>query len=222
MYLSRLRVRSDKWLQNVQRVHSRLCLAFPTPEKRERDPLFLERFCPGDFFPRVVNGKRLMLFRVDSAPLRQATILVQSSHEPDWNYTFQNVPELLVSSETRSYRPSLKEGSVFQFRLRANPTRKQKVSGEKQGKRTGILKEEDRHQWMEKKAEAGGFKLLRCSISPVVRSQGCKGQTEGFLKFDGTCFTGTLEVIDSSLFVQTLENGIGSGKAYGFGLLSVV
>jgi CRISPR system Cascade subunit CasE len=34
-------------------------------------------------------------------------------------------------------------------------------------------------------------------------------------------YEGELEVTDTAAFRQALEKGIGSGKAYGFGLLSV-
>jgi CRISPR system Cascade subunit CasE len=41
------------------------------------------------------------------------------------------------------------------------------------------------------------------------------------LTFEGALFEGNLEVVDSNLFFQTLSRGIGAGKAYGFGLLSI-
>ena len=41
------------------------------------------------------------------------------------------------------------------------------------------------------------------------------------LTFGDVLFEGRLVVTDAALFRQTLERGIGSGKAYGFGLLSV-
>lgn len=41
------------------------------------------------------------------------------------------------------------------------------------------------------------------------------------LTFGDVLFEGRLMVTDAALFRQTLEQGIGSGKAYGFGLLSV-
>ena len=48
--------------------------------------------------------------------------------------------------------------------------------------------------------------------SPAVRQR---------LTFGDVLFEGRLRVTDAALFRQTLEHGIGSGKAYGFGLLSV-
>ena len=41
------------------------------------------------------------------------------------------------------------------------------------------------------------------------------------LTFAGVLFDGHLEVTDASLFYETIRQGVGPGKAYGFGLLSV-
>ena len=41
------------------------------------------------------------------------------------------------------------------------------------------------------------------------------------MRFGVALFEGRLEVSDSSQFLAALQQGIGSGKAYGFGLLSI-
>ena len=41
------------------------------------------------------------------------------------------------------------------------------------------------------------------------------------LTFGAALFEGVLEIMDAEVFRQTLAEGIGSGKAYGFGLLSI-
>jgi CRISPR system Cascade subunit CasE len=41
------------------------------------------------------------------------------------------------------------------------------------------------------------------------------------LSFGSVLFEGVLEITDAERFQKTLEAGIGSGKAYGFGLLSI-
>jgi CRISPR system Cascade subunit CasE len=41
------------------------------------------------------------------------------------------------------------------------------------------------------------------------------------LRFGAVLFEGRLEVTDRELFLTALREGIGSGKAFGFGLLSV-
>ncbi|MEN9935136.1 MAG: hypothetical protein RLZZ387_1715 [Chloroflexota bacterium] len=46
-------------------------------------------------------------------------------------------------------------------------------------------------------------------------------QGDRALHFGVALFDGLLTVTDAAAFVKTLETGIGSGKAFGFGLLSV-
>lgn len=41
------------------------------------------------------------------------------------------------------------------------------------------------------------------------------------LTFGSVLFEGVLEITDAERFQKTLQAGIGSGKAYGFGLLSI-
>ncbi|GFP24433.1 hypothetical protein HKBW3S09_01900, partial [Candidatus Hakubella thermalkaliphila] len=41
------------------------------------------------------------------------------------------------------------------------------------------------------------------------------------LRFRGGVFEGVLAVKDSGLFLNALRQGVGPGKAYGFGLLSL-
>ena len=41
------------------------------------------------------------------------------------------------------------------------------------------------------------------------------------LRHFAVCFEGVLKVTDEDLFTETVENGIGSAKGFGFGLLSL-
>jgi CRISPR system Cascade subunit CasE len=96
--------------------------------------------------------------------------------------------------------------------------------------------------WLLRKGERGGFKPAQVKIStasPVydvfiapqgnrtgypVRAAGSTqvGQTSDHkLTFYGVEFEGYLVVTDASKFVTTLQDGVGSGKAFGYGLLSI-
>jgi CRISPR system Cascade subunit CasE len=125
----------------------------------------------------------------------------------------------------------------LRFRLRANPTRRvsQKCSSEKSsghGKRVELNKEEDQIEWLKRKAENAGFQLLAVRINPDApnvralpedKSRGWRnreGRKQG-LTFGSVLFEGKLAITDAERFQATLANGIGSGKAYGFGLLSI-
>ncbi|MEW6403513.1 MAG: type I-E CRISPR-associated protein Cas6/Cse3/CasE [Chloroflexota bacterium] len=108
------------WLRNRYRVHQRLAMAFPSDQRKDRDPEFL---APYDFkdFPEqrsmadgfgylpdraeTAVGSNLLaqvhspriagagfLFRVDPLTAGRAVILVLSHQKPDWNYAFGLIP----------------------------------------------------------------------------------------------------------------------------------
>jgi len=142
----------------------------------------------------------------------------------------------------------LRDGQVLAFRLRANPTKRigkgSGVKPELKGKRVGLLREEDQVAWLVRKGQErevgkpGGFELVTQRTMPSeseaqdipqvrVRQEGKFG---GRKRENGKSYTtthlavlvdGHLQITDADAFRQTLVRGIGSAKAYGFGLLSI-
>lgn len=134
------------WLRNLYHVHQRLCMAFPSDPRKERDPGFFAPYAPEDFpeqrhladknktevDPDVLKhvhrprGEEAgLLFRVDPYSGGRAVILTQSAIEPDWDYAFHNAGYLLAAPpELRSFQPHFAEGQRLPFRLLANPTRR--------------------------------------------------------------------------------------------------
>ena len=254
------------WLKNVYRVHQRLSMAFPKPERKESDEKFLNPASPPDFPDWVFEArdsdesaindihqqrdeKRGFLFRIeaDTRPLdkragrkdhpfppgkiRPVRILVQSaaSKRPEWEWAFQNAPFLIpekgiVAKDVSAAYAGIQKGLRFKFRLLANPTKKE-VAGKDIGKRVPLNDYASHTAWIERKASAGGFQLDCYEIinQGVVRAwkghEDPKGQRG--MMIDSFLFEGELTVIDEIEFRRTLVAGIGSGKAFGFGLLSV-
>ena len=58
-----------------------------------------------------------------------------------------------------------------------------------------------------------GFGLVRVSVRPLGAVRG------GRAVFEAVLFEGILRLADPALLAWAVENGIGQGKAYGFGLL---
>lgn len=142
----------------------------------------------------------------------------------------------------------LKKGQVFSFRLRANPTKRigKVVEGDSalKGKRVGLLREEEQIAWLIRKAQerekgkSGGFEILtkevtdqsgkitmvpRVNVRPEGKQTGRKREAAGSLVITHLAvrFDGLLQITDPDAFRETLSSGIGSAKAYGFGLLSL-
>ena len=143
---------------------------------------------------------------------------------------------------------NLTRGLKLRFRLLANPTRKSRTTLKKDrldgkqksnGQRIPILDEGEQINWLKHKGTHHGFKLITLSsiqALPNVRTED-KGTIQGFKKikqhlerdkkkahkltFNGVLFEGVLEIVDDDEFYRALEDGIGSAKGFGFGLLSI-
>ena len=155
------------------------------------------------------------LFRIDEASIGEGpTLLVQSLFRPDWSLLEKMSRYLISGPETKEFDPVLRQDQILAFRLRANPTVK------RGGKRIGLYRDEDQLQWLERKAQLGGFRPFRIRVkreSPIQFQTG-SGSTA---RFSVAPFDGYLQVSDPKKISQTLKGGIGSGKAFGFGLLSL-
>ncbi len=115
----------------------------------------------------------------------------------------------------------------YRFSLLANPTKKlvnvdEHGKARSTGKRVALTKREDLIRWMQRKAQTGGFDIgdpeaLR--TAPKPRSYFEKKGMHGV--HYAVEFQGTLMITDSALFRATFTTGIGSAKAFGFGLLAI-
>jgi len=185
-----------------------------------------------------------ILFRAEPLPDQplQARILVQSAHEPDWSRL--RAGYLAPATDDRG-NPAVRAldgeyerlaaGMKLRFRLRANPTQRIGKGNTDQaekwrGKRVELRREKDQLRWIGRKAEQGGFRLLSVAtrpgladvrISPQANVVGNRRADRTTMTFGAALFEGLLEVQDIERFRHTLSTGIGSGKAYGFGLLSI-
>lgn len=233
MFLSKLilnprcrAVRRD--LGDCQELHRTLLAAFPhTRAKAARDEFGV-------------------LYRLES-PARSGlvTAIVQSALEPNWGqlpsgYLLEGENNSACKPVNGSYS-SLMTGQRLAFRLRANPTkkigtrRKDAEGGKSNGQRIEIRGEENQIAWLHRKADQHGFRLVGVRIQPEVadvrarpenkiigwREVNDESTPKRRLTFASVVFEGVLEITDADKFKQTLADGIGSGKAYGFGLLSI-
>ena len=189
-----------------------------------------------------------VLYRAEpmAAAPRLVRVLVQSSVAPTWSHLPADYlgPDLDGRGNPAT-RPldaeydQVRGGMRLVFRLRANPTRciadGNTEQGERwRGKRIELRREEDQLAWLARKGEQHGFRLLETAARPEVPDVRAATQekTRGWrparaeqasmpLRFGAVLFEGRLQVTDRPLFLAALERGIGSGKAFGFGLLSV-
>jgi len=175
--------------------HQRVWQAFGGRDGESRD--FLVRI------DRKEEAFRLLVLS-QSAPTR-----------PDWcpgaNFQSKPIPDAFFSN------------SNFAFSLLANPTKKVRsnAAGDrtKNGRRVPITRREDLLNWLGRKADAGGFSLNLESVQTVPRSREFFNKSGASGHHSAVEFRGRLAVVDPARFRTTVATGIGSAKAFGFGLL---
>lgn len=175
-----------------------------------------------------------ILYRVEPEQERGFCLLVQSHLEPDWG--FLQGDYLLRGAQVKPFEPQLQAGQRLTFRLRANPTKSaigpEQTSG--RGKREGLFREAERRDWLLRQAARCGFEIpiiAQTKEGPVydlrqlderaltATPQGPAREKRAVLS--SVLFEGRLEITDADVFQAALQNGIGRGKAFGFGLLSL-
>jgi CRISPR system Cascade subunit CasE len=114
----------------------------------------------------------------------------------------------------------------YAFQLCANPTKK--VSKErpdgsltKNGRRVPLGKREELADWMKRKGDQGGFTVDVATLRTISRGREYfkKNGQEGM--HSAVEFEGILTVTDPAKFHEIFTRGIGSAKAFGFGLLVI-
>ena len=193
-------------------------------------------------FPAAASAPRRefgVLFRVQFPDAGNPCVLIQSRRAPD----FAHLPDGYVVrppeiKDVSGAYASLNAGMRLRFRLRANPTRKIETRStpdgvRRNGRRVELRSDRELLGWIERKAASAGFRLLsvRCRTDASGAAAGDPGAVRGFrgsagaqrsaLRFGSVLFEGSLEILDSQAFRVAVETGIGSAKAYGFGLLSL-
>lgn len=197
---------------------------------------------------RTTDEAAGVLYRVD--PHQQSglpILLVQSQSAPDWSFLateafqqylypidpYQDEENPAVKERT----PAIQRGQTLAFRLRANPTKRLSAGKGNKGKRVGLYDEAEQHKWLADKGQKCGFQILRAELI-----QGDKVQWKELREIEQrrreehtntaeplppktglleVRFDGILQVTDPAAFLTAIQSGIGSGKAFGFGLLSV-
>jgi len=225
MYFSRLILdprsrRVQRELANPYELHRTVLRAFPASSvHRERN----------------ADAAAGVLCRIDLLPpYNEFALLVQSQLAPDWSFLLgeEQAGYLRPTDPFGEENPAVKErdlafrpGQILQFRLRANPTKRLSAGKGHKGKRVGIYDDQAQIAWLQRKVEQGGGRLLtvQSSRDEKIRLEGAIPRDEERHKLElfAVQFDGQVQVTDPTQFRALLHQGIGSGKAFGFGLLSV-
>ena len=168
--------------------------------------------------PREQAG---ILFRLDEDQ-SGAVLLVQTADLPD----LTQLPTGYGHTDTRDLSPMFKAltpGIHVRYRIAANaakrlrPAAEQEAAGRSHGKVVPLHGEEAAAWWRRRSAEAGldVHTVLATDLRPA-RSRAGGGPRHELTRFDGTA-----TVTDPAALTAALITGIGKGKPYGAGLLSL-
>lgn len=132
--------------------------------------------------------------------------------------------------EQKKYDPLLERieaGSTWQFRLTANPTfssLKERRSPEDRGKVKSEITTALQMEWLIRKSQKNGFSVnpeqARVTATRWITFR--KQSDKRKVSLLQVTFEGILTVTDPELFRKALTEGIGRGKAYGMGFMTVV
>lgn len=201
MYLSQLVLNGHnrivlRDLSNTHALHQRIMQAFPD-EQRDK--------------PRA-DWNVLFRHEPDSD-----VILVQSGIEPDWSQLPQGY---LTKQAIKPFDPQasqLEARRVVEFRLKANPSKRDKQTG----KIIGMFHQPDQMAWLERQASQHGFTILSANVVPTPNVFGVKPKGTAPIRIATVLYQGVLQITDPCLFVEAMQQGIGRGRSYGCGLLSI-
>lgn len=203
MFLSRLTLdpghpQARRDLSNPYEMHRTLVRAY-APDSQTPPRRFLWRLEPSQAFsPSVV-------------------LLVQSDQRADWS-ALDALPGYaleILGNKPVSLEKLIREGCRCRFRLLVNPT----VT--RDGKRHGLVKEEEQRAWLERQGKKGGFELLGFVRGGSARIQTRQSGSGRRITLQTALFEGALEITDAELLQSMVRKGLGHGKAWGLGLLSL-
>lgn len=199
-----------------------------TPHQEEREHLhniyqLHQKLWQG--FGKKPNDKdRDFLFRIDPGHGKTKEILLQSLSEPNWSRIF---PDQGV--QMKSFSPHFIEGQRFFFYLRANAmVAKMSERNAKGRTKKRPMPAEQYKDWFLAQGEKHGFSVQLVDRVGDVTVWGYKQKSEEkqqskqHLRFTGQNLQGHLQVTDVTQFSEIYQKGLGRGKAFGFGLLSLI
>jgi CRISPR system Cascade subunit CasE len=170
-------------------------------------------------FPGRDGARRDFLVRIDQKEEAYRILLLSHTTpvRPDWcpgdAFAAKPIPEKFFSHP------------AYTFSLLANPTKKVRsnAAGErtKNGRRVPLGSRDELIAWLERKGQAAGFTFDSDATQTVPRGREFfhkeKGNTHG--THTAVEFRGRLHVTNPAAFRHAVATGIGSAKAFGFGLL---
>lgn len=163
---------------------------------------------------KKIAGGGAVVYRIDNVPLNQTgyiqPVVLVSEKNPE--FSDLKIPAGYISKiETFEYNIPARNGMVYKYFMKANPSVKIIF------RHSDLETEESWKKWLEIEGHDNGFEI----VESVVTGDGyitCAGKK---IKLISVVFEGSLKITDEVKFRKALNCGIGRGREYGLGLLSI-
>ncbi|MCX4690701.1 type I-E CRISPR-associated protein Cas6/Cse3/CasE [Kitasatospora purpeofusca] len=177
---------------------------------------------PDDVADTTARQDLGVLFRTETASDGGHRILLQSSLPPDLN----RLPPDYGPGTTKSLAPLLdavRPGLAVRYRIAANPIRKPGRTTRELYNLSAVvpLRGAAADGWWTRQAENAGLQVTTLHSTPLDAARGARRSDQRPIKHDRVLFEGTAVITDADRLRSRLSDGIGKGKAYGCGLLSI-
>lgn len=170
--------------------------------------------------------KNRTLWRLDSLKGNLYLLLV-SEDAPNFESLEFQLCATGETGQTKNYvtfLANISNGQKLRFRFRGNPVHSVAACKGERGKVRPHVSEHHKREWLIKKSIPNGFVLEEDGFVMVETGQQrfYRNGKDKPVQLSYAIYEGVLTVADAAQFVTALTQGIGRGKAYGCGLMTVM
>lgn len=182
-----------------------------------RDAYSLHRVIYGLFEDRRSEREKLLassgiLYADKGGDFNFRKILLLSDRKPHQTPQFGKV-------ETRPVFSSFLDCDRYMFEVIVNPSRRQNSSG----KIIPVIGHEDIRKWfLDRAIHSWGISVSQKSLEVVSTGVQVFEKNGQSITHGSATLKGEFHVVDRERFIRSFKNGIGRGRAFGFGLLQIV
>jgi len=209
---------------NPQRRTTRELVASP----QRMHAAVLSAFLPG------TSERERVLWRLDEPDRHTLNLYIVSATEPSLETMVEQAgwqtQPVWRTADYRRFLDGLESGQRWIFRLRANPVVSVRPEGGGRGQRVPLARAEEQEAWLLGRASRLGFAVVQgdqgrpnLQVSDRHRDAFRRGwgSDARTVTLATARFDGVLEVTDPSALRSTLQQGVGSAKGYGCGLMTL-
>lgn len=190
------------------------------------------------FLPGTASQERV-LWRLDTDGRHELNLYVVSPSRPSFDALVEqagwSASPVWRTADYAPFLTRLAQGQRWVFRLTANPVRSVRppdasIGGRQRGRRVALVTVEDQTEWLLSRSSGLGFLVPSGGSGQPNLSLSSRSRNRFQRRSDGDSrtvtletvrFDGVLEVTDADVLRQTLVRGVGSGKGYGCGLMTL-